>query len=105
MIKGGHPTDPEQETLRGLGPKSRSALEKIGIESRAQLIEKGAIATYLMLKNQLTDFAPSLNFLYALVGAIEDRDWREVAKNDKLRLLTELQAAIEFESELNNPDT
>lgn len=88
--------------LRGLGPKSLQALAQIGIDSRAKLIEKGAIETYLLLKTQSTSFKPSLNLLYALVGAIEDKDWRDIAKYEKTRLLTELEAALEFSSLENN---
>jgi DNA transformation protein len=32
----------------------------------------------------------SLNLLYALIGAIEGRDWREVARNDRTTLLLRL---------------
>lgn len=30
--------------------------------------------------------------LWAMEGALSDRDWREVVREDKLRLLTELEA-------------
>lgn len=84
------------DTLRGLGPKSRQALARVGLDTPEKLREVGAIEAYLLLKQQSRDFKPSLNFLYALVGALEDRDWRDVAKNDKTRLLIELDAASDY---------
>ncbi|MEW8206923.1 MAG: TfoX/Sxy family DNA transformation protein [Candidatus Thiodiazotropha taylori] len=32
-----------------------------------------------------------MNFLYAMVGALEERHWSEVAKVEKARLLMELE--------------
>jgi len=88
-----------REKLRGLGPKSLQALARIGLDSYSSLREKGAVASYLLLKKHGGDFKPSLNLLYALVGAIEDRDWRDVARNDRERLLNELAAASEFQAQ------
>jgi DNA transformation protein len=34
---------------------------------------------------------PSLNLLWAIEGALTDRDWKEVAKNDRLSLLTQVE--------------
>lgn len=81
--------------LPGLGPKSLAVLKQIGVESREQLVALGAIEAYRRVQGLHSNFKPSLNLLYALVGAIERRDWREVAKQEKLRLLTELDAAEE----------
>ena len=39
-----------------------------------------------------------MNFLYALVGALEDRPRKEVAKTERGRLLTELEGCEEFEA-------
>jgi len=81
--------------MPGLGPKSLAALKQIGVETRAQLIALGAIEAYRKVQRLGGEFKPSLNLLYALVGVIEQRDWRDVAKQEKLRLLTELEAAEE----------
>ena len=81
--------------LPGLGPKSLQVLKLIGVESRQQLVALGAIEAYQQIQRLNGDFKPSLNLLYALVRAIEQRDWREVAKQEKTRLLTELEAAKE----------
>lgn len=75
--------------LPGLGAKSAQQLSAVGIESEQQLRELGAIAAFVRLQS-LTP-KPSLNFLYALVGALEGRRWQEVARTDKNRLLAELE--------------
>ena len=33
----------------------------------------------------------SLNLLYALIGAVENRDWRDVARDDRAGILLRLQ--------------
>lgn len=76
--------------MRNLGPKSEAMLTDAGIHSPAQLAELGAVDAYALLKQSRK--AVSLNMLWALEGALNDRDWRNVARHDKLRLLTELEA-------------
>lgn len=81
--------------LKGLGPKSESCLNEIGIHTVAELKHLGAVKTFIALENKGTN-KPSLNFLYALVGAIENRDWREVAKTERERLIMELETHKEM---------
>lgn len=83
--------------LPGLGPKSVAALRQIGIETVAELHAAGAIPVFLRLKKQLNP-APSLNFLYALVGAIEGVHWLSVAKNERWQLLMALEGYRELEA-------
>ena len=82
--------------LPGLGPKSEKQLSLIGIDTTAQLKELGAIRAFIKLKKH-PEIKPSLNFLYALVGALEGRHWLSVAKNEKARLLFELDGYQELE--------
>lgn len=63
--------------LRGLGSKSAEALAQVGIISVAQLREAGSIGAYEMLVR--AGVPVSLNMLWALEGALSDRDWRVVA--------------------------
>lgn len=86
------------ETLTGLGPKSAAALHGIGIHTRADLERTGPIETFLKLKESDNAFKPSLNFLYALVGALEDRHWKDIAIREKQRLLIELDGYQELNS-------
>lgn len=76
---------------RNLGPRSREMLAKAGIVSEAQLRTLGAVAAYVAVKR--TGGKPSLNLLWALEGALTNRDWKEVARRDRLSLLTQLEAA------------
>lgn len=75
--------------LSGLGPKTEACLIEAGIQSPEELHAIGAVPAFLKLESFFG--APqNMNFLYALVAAIEDRSWNEVARNDKARLLAEL---------------
>ncbi len=82
--------------MQGLGPKSESWLIEVGIHTPDELREIGAIRAYIRLKNECST-PPSLNFLYAIVGAIEGKNWLKIAKHEKGRLLTELEGYRELE--------
>jgi len=85
--------------LKGLGPSSEKALSEIGISCANDLITVGAIQVFIQLENKATLLGhnkPGLNFLYALEGAIENVSWLTIARNDKERLLTELDAYREY---------
>lgn len=68
--------------LPGLGPKSEAWLIEVGINTPDDLKAIGAIKTYIKLKKECST-QPSLNFLYALVGAVEGEHWLKVAKSEK----------------------
>ena len=76
--------------LRNLGPKSEEMLIRAGIRSVDQLRKIGAVRAYVQLKK--TEKNTSLNLLWALEGALSDRPWQEVAKQDRLRLLIEVES-------------
>lgn len=75
--------------LPNLGPRSVEMLEAIGIRTHAALAACGAIDAYIAIKD--AGQPATLNLLWALEGALTDRDWRQVARDDKFRLLTELE--------------
>ncbi|MFP5348353.1 MAG: TfoX/Sxy family DNA transformation protein [Gammaproteobacteria bacterium] len=77
--------------MRNLGPRSRGMLANAGIVSDAQLKAMGAVAAFIAVKR--AGGKPSLNLLWALEGALTNRDWKEVARRDRLSLLTQLEAA------------
>ena len=77
----------EVGSLRNLGPKSQLWLTEIGITSFDQIRRLGAVETYLRLKS--ANPRVSLNMLYALHAALQDRDWREVTADEK-QMLKEL---------------
>ena len=82
--------------LKGLGPKSFAQLQTIGIFNRADLECIGAVPAYLKLKQQYKNV--SLNLLYALAGAIENRHWREVAQTQREALLLQLEGFAALKS-------
>ena len=74
----------ELTQLQGLGVAAESQLNSINIDSRKDSQKIGAIGAYIKLKE------PHLCFLYALEGALTGRSWIDVARNDKTRLIIEL---------------
>jgi DNA transformation protein len=90
-------------TLKGLGPKSEKCLNEIGIYTKEELQESGAINTFIKLKNECS-IKPGLNFLYAIVGALEDKHWADIAKTEKTRLILELDGYQDLEKILKADD-
>jgi len=71
--------------LRNIGPRTAARLAAIGVRSLPQLRKVGAVPAYVSLKR--AHRGVTLNALYALAGALQDRDWREVRRMQKLELL------------------
>ena len=86
----------ELSKLKGLGPKSEKYLNDIGIYTRQDLEAIGAIKAFIKLST-VDKTKPGLNFLYAMVGALEDRSWTDIVKTEKTRLLIELASYQELE--------
>jgi len=74
--------------MRGLGPRSREQLAALGIHDLAQLRQQDAYALYAQLKARWP--GASLNLLYALMGAQENRDWRDIARERRSEALLRL---------------
>lgn len=81
--------------LRGLGEKTEETLAKVDVHSLKELQNIGAIRVFLSLKE--AGLKPSLNFLYALVGALQNRSWLDIAQNEKGKLLMEMEGYQELE--------
>ena len=75
--------------LKNLGKRSQEMLHAAGIQSRNQLQAKGAAAAFVAVKR--AGCVPSLNLLWAIEGALTNRDWKTVARNDRLSLLTQVE--------------
>ncbi len=75
--------------LLNLGPKSAQMLINAGITTPAALRRRGAVAAYVAVKRK--NKSASLNLLYALVGALEGMDWKQVQREQKLSLLIQLE--------------
>ena len=63
-------------------------LAELGIHQAVDLQAVDVFEFYRELKQRHTKV--SRNLLYALIGAQEDRDWREVARNDRTAILLRL---------------
>ncbi len=75
--------------MRGLGPASVAMLGSVGITSAAQLRK---VDIFLLFK-QIKTLHPraSTNLLYALLGAVDDQDWRTVARERRTEVLMRLE--------------
>lgn len=78
------------EELRNLGKSSARMLATAGIRSAKQLAKMGAVPAYLAVK--AAGCKPSLNLLWAIEGALTDRDWRTVSRDERTSLLLQLDA-------------
>jgi len=74
---------------RNLGPKSAAMLAAAGIHTLEQLLAMGAVPAYVAVKRNGGN--ASLNLLYALVGMMEDCDWRSVQRERKLELVLAIE--------------
>lgn len=86
---------PTLEQMKGLGPKSAAQLKQVGITTPQELQALGAIKAFIRLRERATTKL-SLNFLYAMVGALEDKQWLHIAREEKGRLLIELEGYEEL---------
>lgn len=84
---------PPSPDLPGLGPKSLAMLAAAGLHGRADLEKLGSVRAYLRV--QAAGQNASLNLLWALEGALTGQDWRVIAREERSRLLIELDAAQE----------
>lgn len=90
---------PRLRELQGLGKVSEQHLIMVGIDCESKLRDVGGVEAFRRLRKH-PDLNPSLNFLYALVGAIEDRSWLEVAREERESLLMALEGFDELAREL-----
>ncbi|MBI5925600.1 MAG: TfoX/Sxy family DNA transformation protein [Aquabacterium sp.] len=75
--------------MRNLGPKSQEMLAKVGIVHDEDLRRLGAVVAYARTKAVCPQ--ASLNLLWALEGALTDRDWKVVADTERASLLMALE--------------
>ncbi|MFZ2161746.1 MAG: TfoX/Sxy family protein [Sideroxyarcus sp.] len=75
--------------LHNFGPKSQQLLAQAGIKTIEQLHELGAVRAYVQVKRAGTN--SSLNLLWAMEGALTGQHWQVVVRQDRLRLLLELE--------------
>lgn len=74
--------------LRNLGKASSQMLLSAGIHSEEQLRDMSSVSAYIAVK--AAGCRPSLNLLWAIEGALTDRDWKEVSRDERTSLLIQL---------------
>ena len=75
--------------LSNIGPVSKRMLAAAGITSIETLQRLGSIEAYRRVRAH--DPRASVNLLWALEGALTGRPWEDVARNDRLSLLLQLE--------------
>lgn len=86
--------------LPGLGLKTEKILADARIYSVDDLKTIGPLMAFHCLRlcaSERGGSGPSMNFLYALVGAIEGISWMEVARTRREQLLAELDSLEQME--------
>jgi DNA transformation protein len=81
------------ETLTNLGRISARQLAEIGIKTEAELRAAGAAAAYLKLKDHFGR-GVSLNYLYALDGALKGVRWDLMPETERAALRAEASAML-----------
>lgn len=84
--------NPTVDQLPNLGPASTRWLNAIGVYTRRDLEKLGAVDAYAILKAQ--GYRASLNLVYAIEGALTDRDWKRLPAQRKARLKTSAADAV-----------
>ena len=69
--------------LKNIGPKSAEDLVRAGIDSPEKLREIGAKEAFLRLCLSTKKFCFNACYLYALEGAIQNCDWRDISETKK----------------------
>jgi len=76
------------KNLRNLGPASIRMLEAANVSSEADLRALGSVKAFLAVKR--AGCSPSMNLLWAIEGALSNRDWKEVSREERTFLLFQL---------------
>jgi len=71
--------------LRNLGKVSSQMLVSAGNRSEPQLRDMGAVTAYLAVK--AAGCKPSLNLLWAIEGALTNRNWQDISRDERTSLL------------------
>lgn len=79
------------DELRNVGPVTARRLEKAGLRAPADLRRVGAAAAFVVVRGDQPQHT-SINLLWALEGALRERDWRDLTETEKHRLLDEVDA-------------
>ena len=84
----------ELARLRNLGPASAEWLAAVGITTKTELEDAGAVLAFKLVQHRFP--GTSLNLLWALHGALTDRHWAALPNAEKEKLRDELAVPLEF---------
>lgn len=76
--------------MRNIGKISQQWLAGIGIRTLDGLRTRGVVNAFIEIR-QAQDNKATLNLMWALAGAVENRDWRQLDPGLRLALLAELE--------------
>ena len=76
------------QDLRGFGGKSQQSLARVGIHSVDDFMAVDPFEIYKKLKETVP--ATSLNFIYGIIAAQENKHWHQVMKEQKMEILFRL---------------
>jgi len=86
----GHSSKPQRlRDMKGLGPRCAEWLPLVGIHTPDELRAADPFELYARLKQKVPGFG--LNGLYALIGAIEDRNWIDIKRERRAEILMRLE--------------
>ena len=83
----------ELAKLRNLGEVSARALNRVGIHTEAELREVGSVNAYRLMV--LHGHEISLNFLWAIEGALRGISWLDIAVAERERLKSEVSSPFD----------
>lgn len=87
--------------LSCLGPASEKMLASINIRNKEDLQNIGPVQAFLMLEQHHKP-KPSLNLLYAMTLALENRPWSSLTKEERANLIMEVDAYHDLQQQLEN---
>lgn len=78
------PDDVPVENLRNIGTASARWLKEVGVTTQAELARLGAASVFRLVRQRQPE--ASFHLLWALAGALSDRDWRDLSDAEQQRL-------------------
>lgn len=79
-------------TPLNVGPKSAAWLRQVGVRTREDLMEMGAVTAFVKCKR--AGFRPSLNLLYSLEGALLGCHWQKIPEGRRAELLAQAETQV-----------
>ncbi|WP_395373571.1 TfoX/Sxy family DNA transformation protein [Marinicella sp. W31] len=78
--------------LCNIGKTIAESLQQVGIHDEADLKKTGAVKAYQLLQAIYPERTlPVCYYLYILEGALQDRDWRALSRDEKNHMLAQLK--------------